>query len=134
MAYERRKRFRRIQGSGAKKTRTYQKKIHYSVSKKRPICGMNVQSVSRLRTDVTCRSCKHLMRNLGGKAPKKKVAHRLVAIGPPTSRTVYLDISMEEATRRYIGENGDTPTTRNEIERAGVLDINDEFRARDLWK
>lgn len=129
---QRRKGYGRIQGSGAKRPRTRQKKIHYSLFENRAICGMKALRVSRFRTDVTCRACKHLMRNLGSKASKKKAAHTLIVIGSHTNRTVYLDASREEATRRYMEENGDSPAARDEIERAKVLNINDEFRVRDL--
>jgi hypothetical protein len=132
MAYERRRGYGRIQGKGAQKRRIRQKKIHYSLFENRAICGMKALSVSRFRTDVTCRACKRLMRNLGKKVPKNKVAHTLIVVGSHADRTVYLDVSRDEATSRYIEEYGDTPTTRDEIEKATVLDINDQFRIRDL--
>ena len=107
-------------------------KVHYSVHKNRPVCGMPAKHVSSFRTDVTCKSCKHLMRlNLGGVA--RKVKHTLVVIGSIGKKTVYIDVPARKAIERYIETNGDNPSTRHHVEAMEVFKTKDEFEVSDLW-
>lgn len=111
------------------------KKVHYSLSQHRPICGtLDATTITPFRSHVTCRACKRVLRRLpASSASLIPVKYTLVAIGLKGPKTVYIDTTEEEAIRRYRKKNGDTPKTRAEINRTQVLQISDQFWATQVW-
>ena len=110
------------------------KKVHFSLSQQRAICGTPNATLTRFRSDITCRACKRLSRRLpASSAPIIPVKYTLVVIGPRGAKAVYIDATEEEASRRYLETNGDTPKTRAEIHRTRVLQITDQFWADQIW-
>lgn len=110
------------------------KKVHFSLSQQRAICGAPKVTVTRFRSDITCRACKRLSRRLpASSASIIPVKYTLVVIGPRGKKAVYIDTTEEEAIRRYLKTNGNTAKTRAEINRTEVLQIADQFWATRIW-
>lgn len=110
------------------------KKVHYSLSRRRAICGTPKATTTRFRSDITCRTCKRLSRRLpASSSPIVRVKYALVVIGPRGKRAVYIDVTEDEAIRRYFRSNGDTPDTRAEIDCIEVLRVTDQFWATRIW-
>lgn len=68
-----------------------------------------------------------------GTIPQKKITHTLVVIGLVGHKMVYVDVSAEEATARYLKAKGDDPSTRHQVEATEVLNITDQFEAHSVW-
>lgn len=110
------------------------KKVHYSLSQQRAICGTPNATLTTFRSDITCRACKRFSRRLpASSASIIPVKYTLVVIGPSGKKAVYIDTTQDEATRRYLKTNGDTPQSRAEISRAQVLQITDQFWSAQIW-
>lgn len=110
------------------------KKVHYSLSQERAICGARSANLTRVRSDITCRACRRLSRRLpASSAPIIPAKYTLVVIERRGKKAVYIDTTEDEAISRYLETNGDTPNTRAEIARIEVIQTTDQFWAAQIW-
>lgn len=58
----------------------------------------------------------------------------LVVIGYLGDKRAYLNVSMEEAARRYVAEHGDTHEVKMCVQRAELITFGYEFCVYDAWK
>jgi hypothetical protein len=60
--------------------------------------------------------------------------NKLICIGVTGIKSCYLNVTMEEAVKRFAAESGSSEEDVWDIEPIEVIDFNDRFGAYDIWE